>query len=349
MGNANDGRDLARDTHSRTSAAHIALRVALGCGALYALYRECEALETARVWRSLQAVPSSRLMLAVAAAAGSFAALALIELLAVHVACASFCRVRRRLVVGTSFIANAFGQSIGLALLTGAAVRTRAYSRAGLDSLAVGRMTAFVTITSTLGLLTTSAIALLASAWLGIARPYAAATIPVGALLGVLVLIYVMWSIVGKKAELGIRRWTLPRPPVRVVFAQLALALLDWTLAGLVLYAFMPASSGFGLGQVLGAFAMAQIVAVTSHVPAGAGIFELGVMKLLTHGGSADAGVVAALVLFRLTYYVLPLTIAIVVASASEMRRRSAARITASRVRVVPTPADDRIEVAHAR
>ena len=57
-------------------------------------------------------------------------------------------RVSRTRALTTSFVANAFSQSIGLALMTGAAVRMRGYKRAGDDAPMNARNSAIVSSSS---------------------------------------------------------------------------------------------------------------------------------------------------------------------------------------------------------
>ena len=122
---------------------------------------------------------------------------------------------------------------------------------------------------------------------------------------------------------------------------------LDWLVTGMVLHAFMPTHAGLSPALVLGAYMIAQTAAVTSHVPAGAGVFEIVVLAVITHGApdAPRAGIVAALVLFRLVYYVLPLGAAmlVVVATRSSRRVGQGVRVHQSVAALARTP-----EVQHA-
>ena len=65
---------------------------------------------------------------------------------------------------------------------------------------------------------------------------------------------------------------TLPRP--RLAFAQVLVGMIDWLLAGSVLYILLPASAHISIFHLLGIFLLAQVVALISHVPGGLGVFE---------------------------------------------------------------------------
>lgn len=261
-------------------------------------------------------------LLALAATATSFFALGLIESLALRSA-VSRVRISRGTAMRTAFVANAFSQSIGLALLTGAAVRLRAYSRHRLDASAVGRTTGFVTLTVTLGLVTCTAVALLVGGgWPRLARVSLPAR-PLGAVLLFVVAAYVIWSVVASRDFVGRGRWQLRRPTGRVAATQVLLSSADWMLTATVLFAVLPSGVGLGFGELLRVYLIAQTIGMLSHVPGGAGVFEAVILTLTARGqGGQRAGVVAALLAFRIVYYLLPLMGALMVAGVAELRAR---------------------------
>ncbi|MEO5815669.1 MAG: lysylphosphatidylglycerol synthase domain-containing protein [Gemmatimonadaceae bacterium] len=319
---SSDVRLPTRDAGSRWFV--VLLRVALAIGALWALRRELHDVHADALVAQVQAYGWSHVALAVICATGSFVVLGVVELLAVrHADTAAKTRVSVRAALGTGFVANAVSQSVGVALLTGAAVRVRAYARYGMDAVAVAQVTAFVTLTATIGLLAAGAAALLATSVPVVIGTTTIAVRPWGVLLGCIVMAYLAWSVVGKRDFIGRGRWRLARPSPAMAGSQILLSVLDWLLAGMVLYAFMPASAGLGVAAVLSAYVIAQTVAVTSHIPAGAGVFEVAVLSLITRAAPAvdRSAVVAALVMFRVVYYLAPLLIATVVAGVVELSR----------------------------
>jgi phosphatidylglycerol lysyltransferase len=271
---------------------------------------------------------------------GSFLALGGIERLALHYTRFSRTVSRRRAVV-TAFVTHAFSQSVGLALFTGAAVRLRAYSRVALDTMAAARISAFVTLTVTLGLLVTGAAALLASsAPLQIARTSLPVR-PAGLGLALVVMTYLAWSVLGRRASLGYRRWHIDRPSPVLAFGQVALSALDWLLTGTVLYALVPPSVGIRYAELLRAYFVGQTVGVASHIPGGAGVFEVVVLTLVATGSpQGHAALVASLVMFRVVYYLLPLIAAGIVAVLAELSAGNVSR-TWPIPKPYPVPRDD--------
>lgn len=277
--------------------------------------------------------------LALAGTIASFATLGVIESLAVRQA--ETARVPWRTAMTTAFVANAFSQSIGLALLTGAAVRLRAYARRDVDAAAVARISGFVTLTVTLGLLACGAGAFLASREPLRIGSVALAVRPVGALLALVVLAYLGWSVVASRDHVGGGRWMLRRPTARVAVTQLVLSSADWLVTGTVLFAVMPVAAAVSYGPLLRAYLVAQTLGVASHVPGGAGVFEAVVLTLLATGDASQrTALIAALVMYRVVYYLLPLAGALLVAAVAELRPRRHRRIAAA----IPEPL-----VAHAR
>ena len=69
---------------------------------------------------------------------------------------------------------------------------------------------------------------------------------------------------------------------------------------------------------VLGAFLAAQILGLASHVPGGVGVFE-GLMVLLLKPYLTSAQLLPALVVYRAVYYLLPLSIALIVLAGAEI------------------------------
>jgi uncharacterized membrane protein YbhN (UPF0104 family) len=285
--------------------------------AAWALRRELTGLDAHALVAQLRRYGWRHASLGIAATVASFGLLGALELLGLRYA-GHGDGVPRRTGLTTGFVANAMSQSIGVALLTGSAVRMRAYRRHGLDAADVARVSAFVTIAITLGLLATGAAAFLASSaplqlW-RLALPVRA----VGALLAVVVVAYVAWSLIGG----GRAAWRIHVPTPALAVGQVTISAIDWVLTGSILYLVLPDGLGVEYATALRVYLVAQTVGSLSHVPGGAGVFELLVLALLAPAATRErAAIVASLVMFRVLYYLLPLVAACVVAAGAELRR----------------------------
>lgn len=130
------GRSWTKRRAWAIGAAALVLSV-LVFDALRALLREVSYEEVAQ---QIATQPASDLMLAALATALSYLVLTGYDFSALRYAGA---QVRRTTVLLTSFIAYALGNTVGLGVLTGGAVRMRLYTAAGVDAGRVAQAVAF--------------------------------------------------------------------------------------------------------------------------------------------------------------------------------------------------------------
>src|SRR5262249_16483897 len=140
-------------------------------------------------------------------------------------------RVARGTVLLTSFVAYALTNTIGLGPLTGAAVRMRLYSPAGLEPQRIARVLAFHAAAFGLGMLAFGAGGLLWGASevapLLHTRPWAlrALAIAMIALLAGLLWVCARRRLLRLEFALGRRwSWSLQLPPLRLALRQLAIS-----------------------------------------------------------------------------------------------------------------------------
>ena len=178
----------------------------------------------------------------------------------------------------TSFLAYAVANNVGFAMLSGVSVRYRFYSRWGVTAGELSRIVFSYAVTFWLGLFALGGLTLAISP---IPRAYAlpasGLVAPIGWGLVALAFAYVILTAIREKPiQLG--RYELPLPSTRLAAAQLLASIVDWMLAGAVLYVLLPAGPSFL--TVLGAFLAAQLLGLASHIPGGVGVFE-GLMVIL--------------------------------------------------------------------
>jgi phosphatidylglycerol lysyltransferase len=295
--------------------------------ALAVLRSELRAMTWNALAADLAAIPPQRLALAAALTVLNFAVLTGYDFLA-------FAQVGRHLpwqrIALTSFLAYAISNTVGFAMLSGASVRYRFYTRWGLTAEDLSRIVFSYVVTFWLGLVLIGGLSLALSPLptdLGVHAPSVASA--VGWLLVAASLAYVAAAALGV-GPVRIRRLELPLPPARLALAQLAISVLDWTIAGAVLYVLLPAGSVPFLA-LLGAFITAQLLGLASHVPGGVGVFE-GLIVLLLKPFITSTLLLPVLIAYRAVYYLLPLAVAAVALVADEVhqRRSQAARLGAA-------------------
>src|SRR6478735_656887 len=219
----------------------------------------------------------------------------------------------------TAFSAYAVGNTAGFGALSGGAIRYRAYSRQGLTPEEIGRVIAFVTVAFGLGLAGVGSIALLAIA------DEIAPLINVSSLLlrligGSIVALLGAVMVFGRGGRvLKIGSFSIRLPDSATWSRQFLVAAFDIAASATVLYVLLP-QTAISWPVFLAIYAIAVGLGVLSHVPAGLGVFETVIIASLGSAVNIDA-VLGSLVLYRLIYHVLPLLIAVLAVSATELRR----------------------------
>lgn len=226
-----------------------------------------------------------------------------------------------RVAAFASFVSYAFSHNIGVAVLTGGAIRYRVYSALGLSAAEVATLTAFCGMTFGLGVGLVLSFSLILEPDLlkiGAAGPPALYRV-LGWGIAAALILYLLWS--GKRATpITLGHWRLRLPTPTQSLAQSLLGLTDITVAAAVLYVLLPASAAPAPGTFVGLFVAAMFLGLVSHTPGGIGVFEAVMLALLP--GNDQAGVLASLLLFRIIYYLLPFLLAASLLLARERPRR---------------------------
>ncbi|WP_273209142.1 bifunctional lysylphosphatidylglycerol flippase/synthetase MprF [Marinobacter subterrani] len=287
--------------------------------ALWFLHRELQSIHYRDVRAALSALPLSHLLWALLFCAANYLVLSTYDQLAFWYIRKRLSRWRIALIASLSY---AVSNNVGFALLSGTAVRHRFYSRWGVTPADLSRVVAFNATTYWLGLLALAGWSLTfhphaflqgvlaqgSAQWLGI--------------LGMATAVCYGGLTLLRKAPLRVRGFEMPIPSLVLAFGQLLVSMADWALAAAVLYALLP-EGGPSYGVLLGTFLAAQLLGLISHVPGGLGVFE-GVMALLLGPYIAAERIIAALLLYRIIYYIMPLTLALLVLLGDELRNRRA-------------------------
>lgn len=287
--------------------------------ALWLLHRELRDFHYRDVRRFLHDLPAGRLLLALVLTAASYLTLTGYDALSMRYIGK---RVAYWKIALASFTGYAFSNTLGLPLFTGTPLRARFYSGWGLTGLDITRIVLFSYVTFWLGFFGLSGAAFLREpiAIPGLLHLPLASVRPFGFLFLGLVAAYLLVCFL-RRRPLTLKGMELdvPRPPL--AFAQLAVASLDWSLAGAVLFSLLSPSWHITFLHFLGVFLFAQVAGLLSHVPGGLGVFET-LMVLLLPPEIPRPQLLAVMVAFRGIYYFLPLLIAAVSLSLHEVVRR---------------------------
>jgi len=299
-------------------ALPVVIAAVLFVAALEVLRVELHAVSWRELTADIRSTPPSRLLLALALTALNYVTLTGYDLIAfVYIGK----RLPRARIAAVSFLAYAISNSVGFAMLSGASVRYRSYTRWGVTPEELSRIVFSYSVTFWLGLFALGGLSLVAAPIPDGAGPPKWAMVPAGWILMLLPAAYLGLTLV-RRTPLQWRQLVLPLPRPSLAIAQILISAIDWTLAGAVLYVLLPPQAPPFLA-FLGTFLIAILLGMVSHVPGGVGVFE-GLMVLLLRPYFSSGELLPPLVVFRAVYYLLPLAIAIAGLIGDELWQRRA-------------------------
>ena len=293
--------------------------------ALRVLEREIAHLRHYDIMRELGAIPRSRIVLALLCTLAAYMALPGYDLLALHYA--GHPLPVRRVAYGSA-VTYGISQTLGFPALTAGSLRFRLWSAWGLSTTEIARSAAFAGGTFSLGVVLLTGVIGLFEPSTSLERLYLSVPLARGLALACLtaVLAYIVWSVVGHGRPLRVWRVQVPVPSQRLVAGQLTVAVVDWTLAALVLYVLLPGGHGIRFPAFLAVFVLAQTAGLISHVPGGLGVFETLIVLQIGPSVATDK-LLGSLLAYRTVFYLVPFAVAVMLLAVHEIRRQRA-RVT---------------------
>jgi phosphatidylglycerol lysyltransferase len=287
--------------------------------ALWILHHELAGIRLSDVLARLDALSGPSVLAALGFVAASYLALCGYDALALR-------HLGRRLpwplVLRTAFVATTVGHNLGMAVLSGGAIRYRLYSAAGLSAAEIATLIGLIGVTFAVG------VALLLGLTLSFAASDAGQLLGLGAGLahglGALALGLVLAYILARRLRplpLQWRGWRVALPAPATALGQMTVAAADIAFAAAVLYALLPAGVDIAYPRLLAVYVLAITAGVLSHVPGGLGVFET--VLLLAYPSVPKDALLGAIVAYRALYYLLPLVVAVAVGLAGELSGRA--------------------------
>jgi phosphatidylglycerol lysyltransferase len=229
-------------------------------------------------------------------------------------------RLPLRIVALGSFTSYAIGHALGFPLITAGAVRWRIYGNAGLALAEVAGLTAVASVTLWLGMVAVAGLGALVTPETMARIDGMTPTLNVG--LGIILLtglgLFVRWTSTAQHAiGWGGARIRLPSGWATTV--PVLLGLVDVSAAAGALWVLLPGAASIAFPAFAAVFALALVLAILSHAPAGLGSFEA-IMLLALPSVPAEQ-LLAALVVWRVTYTLIPFALATTLVLAHEVAR----------------------------
>jgi len=289
------------------------------------LISQARNIDWQEVLSSLKAYPLSVAGVAVLLAAASFTLYSCFDLLGRRYTGHTLGAVT---VMTVTFVSYVFNLNLG-SLVGGVAFRYRLYSRLGLNTGLITRVMTFSMLTNWIGYLLLGGLVFsimppsLPDSW-----PLSSAHLRlVGIVLVLIAAGYLALCLFSRQRELTIRGHDIVLPSGRLAALQLVMGASNWLIMSGIIYVLLQQRVEFP--AVVSVLLLAAVAGVIAHVPAGLGVLEAVFVALLSHK-MPQPSILAALVAYRVIYYLAPLCVAAVVYLIMETRAKRLAAANAS-------------------
>ncbi|KOC92876.1 lysylphosphatidylglycerol synthase domain-containing protein [Winslowiella iniecta] len=240
-------------------------------------------------------------------------------------------KLAKRQVMLVSFICYAFNLTLST-WVGGVAMRYRLYSRLGLPGSTITRIFSLSIATNWLGYI------LLA----GVVFSGGMVPIPKGWFIGegtlriigvallALVVVYLALCAFSKRRRWTIKGQKLALPSLRMALFQFAVSCANWMVMGAIIWLLLAQQVDYPI--VLGVLLISSIAGVIIHIPAGIGVLEAVFLALLSGQHASHGSIIAALLAYRVLYFIAPLLLALVLylwleGRANSLRKRNELRL----------------------
>ena len=275
--------------------------------ALVVLKRNTQNITFSMITAAVNATKVSQIIFAVGATFISFVAMAANEIIAIKMLTGKKPDWKKTAIAGA--VGNSLANTLGFPAFTLSAWRYRVYSAAGLKAGDIAKITAIAFIGIVFGFIGMASFALLFTSHI----PYA------GIILLVLLILFIFW--LGKKNKnIGYKNWRITFPSAKLGALQLIIGFIDIAAAIYAAYILLPPDIGLLFPQFALFFIGSVLFGIASQAPGGIGVFEAGMLAALAADGRAD--VLAALLLYRVIYNLMPFCFASIVVAAHEVKSR---------------------------
>ncbi len=286
----------------------VVVSIAIAATAIWALTHILKTVDYNEVFAVLQRTSPKVIVAALMLVAISYASLTLYDLLALRTI--GRADVPYRSAALASFTSYPIAHGLGAVALVAPIVRYRVYSLRGLRALEVANISFLTGLTFWLGNITALGFSLLAEpSAIGLIDHLPAELnriVAIALLLGVIAVLIWIWV---SPRGFGGPRWPVRLPSGPVLLLQIAIGILDLGAAALAMDVLLPVGLNVGIFRLTAVFIAATLLGFASHTPAGLGAFDA--TMLIGVGGEDKEPLIAALIIFRFLYHLLPFLIAL--------------------------------------
>jgi glycosyltransferase 2 family protein len=284
------------------------LWIAIAALAAWVVFRRLEKIDFQDVAEHLGSVPLTTIITALLCAAGVYTTIGLYEGIAVRLASG---RVLRWQAFRTAVIANPLGRAIGVAMVSGGALRYRMYAPEGLSLKQIGAVILLVAMPYLFGvgwLIDVSLLLHLKEASRAFQLPVAA--VAVFGVLGLAKDVGWLAFVATRTRPIVLRGQSIRLPSLREALVQIAFGLTQISLMTTILYLFMPPELNMTWPAFVAVYCIAFVAGQVSNVPAGLGVLEAALFLMLPH--VPPGKLVGSVLAYRAVYELVPLGVALV-------------------------------------
>jgi uncharacterized membrane protein YbhN (UPF0104 family) len=309
---------VARAVRSRLGwdTLGVALSLAIIAAAAMVLFQVLRDVDLDKVWTALRATPVEAIATAGVLIVASYCTLTLYDFFALRTIRQT--HIPYRVAAMTGFMSYTVGHNIGATVLTGGAIRYRIYRAWGLNLIDVAKV-AFVTgLTFWLGNATVlgigMAIAPEAASAINQLPPWLNQVIALAAL--AIIALYLVW-LVPRPRVIGRNGWSVTLPSAPLTLVQIGIGIADLVSAGLAMCVLITTHASIDLVTILVTSVLSTLLGFASHAPGSIGVFDAAMLIGLAQ--IEKEHVLAALLVFRCLYFLLPFCVALMMLAAREL------------------------------
>ena len=285
-----------------------AVSLALVAAACFVLYRLLGDVDVGKIAAALRAIPPRAVITAFLLIAASYFTLTFYDYFALRVI--GHAHIPYRIAALTGFMAYTIGHNIGATVLTGGLVRFRIYRGWGLGLVDIAKIAFMTGLTFWLGNAVALGIGLIYApevasainqlpAWMNRALAVAAL---------VVIAIYLLW-LVPRPRVIGRNGWKVTLPNSSLTLIQIGIGLADLGLSALAMYVLIAAYAPVDLSSAAVAYVIGALLGFASHAPGNLGVFDAAMLLALPQVEKEQ--LLAALLIFRCLYFLIPFAVAL--------------------------------------
>jgi uncharacterized membrane protein YbhN (UPF0104 family) len=299
-----------------SNSVGFAISLAIVGTAALTLYHLLSGIDLGNVVDAVRAQPPRNIVVAAGFVAACYTTLIFYDCFALRVI--GHRAVPFRIAAVASFTSFTIGHSLGAATFTGGLIRLRVYSGFGLNVIDVAKIALLTGMTFWLGnaLVLGGALTCMPDAAGAVDRLplWINRVAGLSALFGSFC--YVIW-LARRPRVFGRDNWRIILPGARATLLQMGIGAADLIFVSLAMYSLLPHAPGVEFTTVAVIFLLAIVLGTVSHTPGSLGIIEA--VMLIGLRQFPQEELLAALLTFRVLYFLLPLALATVILASREL------------------------------